>query len=172
MSYRLFCFCVLLVLGIRIPAADTCVAAETSSPRTKSYETELNRFLREGEFENGILFFQTKLTENPRDDQARFALGFTELVVSIESFTKQAYRYGLSSSLLSSNLPFFRMPIPANPNPEKLNYDTIRKIFEDLNADLGRAGKTLEPIESLDSNRPFVDRWFATRCRWQQNSNP
>ena len=44
-------------------------------------------------------------------------------------------------------IPFARIPVPANPNPEPIAYEDLRKIFEEFIDDLAKAEATLGRVQ-------------------------
>ena len=87
-----------------------------------------------------------RLSASPGDDQVRFALGATQFIRTVEGMSQDLYRYGLRAPKETELfLPFFRFPLPVNPNPEHLDYDKMRSVFQKalngfLNTDATLAG--------------------------------
>ncbi len=101
-------------------------------------------YLTEGRLGDGAEALRTYLKEYPGDAQARYGLGVLELLSAVEELAQNMYRYGLKPN--SSQLPFVRLPVPANPNPEKLTYEKWRAILERFNDDLNRAAAVLAEV--------------------------
>src|SRR5689334_2088133 len=62
------------------------------------------------------------------DDEARFALGAVQFLQAIENLGRAFHRYGLSNGDSVgglAGLPFFRLPVPPNPDPQKTDYDAL-----------------------------------------------
>lgn len=91
------------------------------------------------------------------DDQARFALGTAQFLMSVEHLTQGLYRYGLRSVPVGGEtagligLPFLRLPVPENPTPEPVSYDALNGILEGFVTDLAIADATLAQV----SGKPF-----------------
>jgi uncharacterized protein (TIGR03000 family) len=89
-----------------------------------------------------------RLKEGPRDDQARFALGALQFVRAIEHLGQSLYRLGVHSETgQQANIPFLRLPVPTNPQPEECTYSALREVFEELIADLHTAEATLAKVQ-------------------------
>lgn len=87
---------------------------------------------------------QDRLAGAPDDNQARFALGVVQFIQAIEGFGQALHRYGLrTSNGRDLGLPFQNIPVPENPDPEKMTYEAIREILATFVADLKTAERTL-----------------------------
>lgn len=82
----------------------------------------------------------TELGDRP-DAESRFGKGMLQFTLAIQHFAQALYRHGydLSDRVRGPML----ISIPANPNPEPFDYQTLRSILETLVADLDVAQKTL-----------------------------
>ena len=70
------------------------------------------------------------LAAAPQNDQTRFALGATQFLRTVEGLSQAMYRHGLEPpGGVWRQFPFFRFPLPRNPAPETLDYETLRGIF-------------------------------------------
>lgn len=102
---------------------------------------------------------EERLAANPDDDEARFALGAVQFLQAIENLGQSFHRYGLSSGESSvaglAGLPFFRLPVPPNPNPEKIDYDALRGVLGAVVDDLAKAEQTLAMIDSSSVDLPI-----------------
>ncbi len=93
-----------------------------------------------------------RLAEAPGDDQVRFALGAIQFLQSIENLGRALHRYGLSTSYSDptglAGLPILRLPVPENPNPEKMTYEAFRGILAAFVVDLATAEQTLSSVKT------------------------
>lgn len=89
--------------------------------------------LYSGDLAGGVTKLGT-LTQN--DAEATFAGAFLTLVQSFEGFSQGLYRHGLAAPQTGPMGPMMSVPIPANPNPEKLDYATFRALLEDFSMGL------------------------------------
>ena len=85
------------------------------------------------------------LKKEPENDNARFALGITRFLGSIETMGQSFYSWGVRDN---SGLLFVRMPIDDNPDYEKVTYELAREVFSQLKKDLAEVERTLEPIKA------------------------
>jgi hypothetical protein len=85
------------------------------------------------------------LSSNSKDDLARFQLGSVEFFAAIEGLAQDSYRYGLKPNF--GVVPFLRTPIKANPKPEAVTYNDVRKMIERFVERVEHAEATLAPIK-------------------------
>ena len=87
----------------------------------------------------------------PDNDEARFALGAVQFLQAIENLGQAFHRYGLNSGEIElpglAGLPFFRLPVPPNPNPEKIDYEALRSVLAASSMTSRRRKKTLSADE-------------------------
>jgi hypothetical protein len=108
----------------------------------------VEKYLRCGQLAQGELVLREHLKNNPGDDQARFGLGALQFVRSVERLAQSLHHYGLRHRI--REVPFLRMPVGPNANPEPINYEEFRLIFQTLNVDLMRVDSTLAQIRDGD----------------------
>jgi hypothetical protein len=95
-----------------------------------------------------------QLQSTPKDDNARFALGAVQTLQAGERLMQSLYRYGLNPRW-STMLPFVRLPVPLNPNPEPLTNEAFRQIIVQLADDLAKVEATLAAVESDNVKLPL-----------------
>lgn len=112
----------------------------------------VEKFLLTGELEKGKLALEGHLKNSPDDDEARFGLGTLQFLQSVERMSQSFYKYGLlnQNSLLINQVPFLRIAVEVNPNPELIDYEKFRAIFHKLLKDLQEAEQTLSQVKSDD----------------------
>ena len=74
---------------------------------------------------------------------------------SLDHLSKSWYRYGINSSTRNAISPFFRLPVPSNPNPEQIEYETVRQVFKSMIKQLEQADETLAKIKSKEVKLPL-----------------
>jgi hypothetical protein len=126
-------------------------------PRLAAAEPPLvEKYLHDGKLAEGEKALLAELARNPKDDQARFGLGTLQFLRSIEHLAQSLYRYGLRSDRgQHMNIPFLRLPVPTNPQPEPLSYAAFRKMFQEMNDDLGKAEATLAGVRDEGVKLPL-----------------
>ncbi len=91
-----------------------------------------------------------RLAAEPRDGQARFALGAAEFLQAVERLGQGLHRHGLASAanpaFAGLGVPILRLPVPENPAPEKLTYAAFNDILATFAADLATAEATLSGV--------------------------
>ncbi|NBD95124.1 MAG: hypothetical protein GVY11_01430 [Gammaproteobacteria bacterium] len=112
---------------------------------------QVNDYLASARVSPGVAEMAGRLERSPDDDQLRFALGFLQFAAAIEHLGQAWYDYGLRSrSDFARMMPFLRIPVPANPEPESIDYEQARAVLERLVEDLDRADETLAGIDDPD----------------------
>ena len=126
-----------------------------ATPRAAAAEPPLvEKYLHDGKLAEGEKALLAELGRNSKDDQARFGLGALQFVRAVEHLGQSLHRYGLRSDRGQRlGIPFLRLPVPTNPNPEALSYAAARKILQDLIDDLKKAEATLAEVR--DDNVKF-----------------
>src|SRR5690606_32052202 len=66
------------------------------------------------------------------DQEARFGVGLLRFAQGVEHFAQALYRHGLAAPERGLEGAPLMLPIPANPDPQPLDYGTFRAILEAL----------------------------------------
>lgn len=93
---------------------------------------------------------------DPRDADARLGQGFVQFVRAVERLGQGFHRYGLQPPR-QSFIPILRLPVPPNPNPEKLDYGKLRMIYVAFLADLAKAERTLARVPAAGEPKIILD---------------
>jgi len=115
----------------------------------------VEQYLTSGKLAEGEEALTKHLQENAGDDQARFGLGVLQVVRGVEHLMQNLYTYGMRGAPEAEDLPYLRLPVPANPNPKLLTYDAAGDVVRQWNDDLAKAAKTLEDVKSDDVKLPL-----------------
>lgn len=125
---------------ILVAGASGAVAADMLSNRVDEY-------LSMARVSQGVEELAALLDDEPDNDEIRFALGFMQFAAGIERLGQSWYRYGLRSrSDFARMMPFLRIPVPDNRDPEPISYDDGRAVLERVLADFEQAEATLAHI--------------------------
>jgi hypothetical protein len=103
------------------------------------------RYLTSGRLDDGHQALEEHLQAEPDDSEARYSLGVVEILQAVEGLAQSLHRYGLKPS--PREIPFVRLPVPANNNPEQITYEKFRQMFQTLIEDLDRAAQTLTQVD-------------------------
>jgi hypothetical protein len=114
-------------------------AADVSTPSL------VEGYLSEGRLAPAAKALVARISEDPSDAEAQYGLGIVRLLQAVEGLAQNLHRYGLRST--SPQLPFVRLPVPENPNPEELTYGKWRGVLEQFNGDLNRAAAALAKVD-------------------------
>ena len=106
--------------------------------------TLTRQFLESGALEEGERTLAAR-AEASGDAEARFGLAMIRFARAIETFGRHHYRYGLRPAVLDA-FPFLRMPLPANPQAERLTYEAQRAGLQRFADDLGAVEATLAAL--------------------------
>jgi len=125
---------------------------ETSDSKAPLVE----KFLLDGHLAPGEKALQTHLKAHTGDDQARFGLGLLQSLRALEHLMQDLFRFGFRDlSTSGARLPIVQLPVPVNPNPQRLSYVQARKIVQNLVDDLSQAEVTLSGISDPDVKLPI-----------------
>lgn len=182
MSFRRF-VCGFLLIGLllsnnlplALAAASSTTdkgAANKNAPADKTSKAELKesvpavskpvrpsfveKYLFAGNLAEGEKAIDSELKRRPKDDQLRFGLAVTQFLLAVEHLTQSFYRYGMRDNLGGGmNVPFLRLPVGGNPNPETFAYTNARSIFEVFVGKLEKVNATLEGIKDPKVKLPL-----------------
>jgi hypothetical protein len=139
-----------IVLCLLLTSTTLASVARGQTPVAPAIEA----MLVEGNIADARRQLEAQLESNPRDENARFALGVVQTLGGVERLMQSLYRYGLDPAW-QTGLPFVRLPVPLNPHPEPLTNEAFRKIVADFLAELASVERTLATIESDDVKLPL-----------------
>jgi hypothetical protein len=128
--------------------------AEAASQLVETVQTHLYA----GETNAAAAAAEAALAATPTDGEARFALGAVQFLQAIENLGQAFHRYGLNngeSVAGLAGLPLFRLPVPPNATPEKIDYDALRGVLGKFVDDLGKAEATLSGVNSTALDLPL-----------------
>lgn len=120
----------------------------------------LRTHLTSGKVADGVKALAAAADRDPRNAEARLALGFARFAAAVERLGQSLHRYGLVSAN-AQYLPIVRMPVPVNPRPERLDYQKMRAVYAQLLADLAAVDQTLASVPAGDAK--LVLDLFAVR---------
>jgi len=109
---------------------------------------DVSVFLKQGKLTEAEQELSNYLKSNDGDDEAEYALGIVQLLQAFEGLSQDMYRYGLRSG--NSGLLVFRLPLPENSNPEKIDHKKWVAVRQRLIDGLAKAANTLEKVEAND----------------------
>jgi hypothetical protein len=111
-------------------------------------------YLLEGELAEGEGALLAALERDPKGTQARFGLGATQFLRGVERMVQSFHRYGLRD-VGGGVVPFLRLPVPFNPDPEPVRYEDLRAIFAAWIEDMSRAEATLAKVDDPGVKLPL-----------------
>ncbi len=122
----------------------------------RAYEAPLaEKYLTEGKLAEGEKVLAERLNGQPDDAQTRFGLGTIQFVRGVERVVQSFHRFGLRTHVAGNALPFDRLPIPENPDPQPIGYEDLRGIFQAWVDDLARAEATLAKVQDDQVKLPI-----------------
>lgn len=115
----------------------------------------LDEYLSSGRIDAGTAELSAAL-EDDENPELRYALGVLEFVDAVENLGRAWYRHGLRSDRrFAGMLPFLRLPVPINDDPEPIDYARGRAILDAFRADLMEAEAILADFEPGDVTLPL-----------------
>ncbi len=153
---------VLLLLVAVLASVPTAALADTADGQPL-----VEKFLLTGELAAGEKTLANHLETYPNDDQIRLELGVLRVIRAVERLGQSLHRYGAKGhrsmlfGMLGGNfgagggVPILRMPVPKNPDPERIGYQQVRRILERFAADLEKAEKTLAQVDDPSVRLPL-----------------
>jgi hypothetical protein len=125
--------------------------------------------LESGHLQSGEADLTARIATDPKDNEARFGLGMVRFAQALEHFGQRQYRYGLRAPA-NEIIPILRMPVPANPAPEALTYESQRKSLQALLDDFAKVEATLAPM--TDTETKIVIDLDAVRFDFRGDGKP
>ncbi len=130
------------------------VALASAAPvHAQDIASQFARHMEAGTYAEGERDFTALTARHPQDAGARMGLGMIQFARAIEKLGQRLYRYGLVPPR-QSFIPILRLPVPENPQPEKLDYDKLRAVYVAFLADLAKAEATLSAMSAGDVKLP------------------
>jgi hypothetical protein len=128
-----------VTLAAALIAASGAAASETSAEATRSH-------LYGATLTAGAEDLGRRIAADPTDAEARFGLGMIQFLHAVERLGQSQYRYGVQQPGQHIALPLLRLPIPANPSPEAIDYEAFRALLQGFVDDLAASDATLAKI--------------------------
>lgn len=116
----------------------------------------LQEYLDRGKTQEANQLWQAKLAKNPSDDNVRFEAAVAQVAAGTEALAQNWYRHGLRSAF-EEMVPFLRMPIPINPQPEPITYEQVRQALLDFQATLDQTAAQLDAIPDSSQMKVPID---------------
>lgn len=104
---------------------------------------DIQPLLDRGALQEAADALQDHLQKEPADQTAQLALGSTRLLRAVEHLGQNWYRYGQARD---SDIPFLRLEVPANHQPEPITYDQFRAVLQQMVDDLRLADEALAQV--------------------------
>jgi hypothetical protein len=126
-------------------------AAETSGPKSEAISPSMkaNEYLSSGTFEEGIAFFNSQLSSEDATPSDRFSLAAMQFFKAVEGLAQDLHRFGLGNkSGILRQLPFIRMPVPENAEPEMATYTGIQAMLSRFQTGLKAVNLTLSELSA------------------------
>ncbi len=119
-------------------------------------ESLAERYMLEGKLVEGEKASIEHLSNNAKDDEARFGLGAIQFLLSFEHLGTSLYKHGLRTERAFPPLARqIREVAPQNPNPKLLRYEDVRRMIQTLLDDLEKAEATLAKVEDANVKLPL-----------------
>ena len=139
------------------PVVIVCICVILLAGTARGDEPRVERYLVEGRLADGQRELSAHLKAHPADDQSRFGLGTLQFVRAVEHLAQSLHQFGAvgPKSRLAQQVPFLRIAVPENPNPDKIRYADVRRMLQNLLDDLTAAEETLADIKDEQVKLPL-----------------
>ncbi len=105
----------------------------------------LQKQLLEGKLTEASEKLTADVEANPKDQQAKFALGTVQFLQAVEGLGRDHFRHGLLNHR-RARMTMMRLPVSPNPEPELLTYDGARQVVQNYVDRLLIAERTLSEV--------------------------
>lgn len=135
--------------------------AITLPPYAVAEPPMLEKYLHAGDLKGGEKVLLEELNRKrlgilPMESELRLSLGTLQFIQAVESLVQDMHRYGMRPDFATRlNIPFLRLPVPANPNPVEIDYKQFRGIFTHFMEGLTKAEKTLAMVRDPQVKLPL-----------------
>lgn len=127
------------------------------------FAEEFQSRLAHADLEGAESLARSRLTDSPADSQAQFALGTAQFLGAVEGLGQGLYRHGLTNQYDNlygipsvTSLPFLRLPVGDNPDPEPFTAATFRQILIEFDRRLMLADATLAAVPGGPVSLPLA----------------
>jgi hypothetical protein len=151
MTFSKFLTRAALLLSL-VPAAIGTGPAAAEQPIIEAAKADLAA----GRLAHAAATLEEHLRDASADDTARFMLGAVQFLQAAERLGQSLYRHGLNPAPEVFSVPFFRLPVPYNANPEPLAYDQARAMIRQFADDLAVAEATLAQVDDPAVQLPLA----------------
>ena len=143
------CIGVLTVLVVGLSFRLDLINPQEAQASQATLEERVNAYLADANISDGVTELAIELHVSPDDDDLRFAVGFLQFADAVQTFGQSWYQYGLNSqNWFSQIIPFLRLPVPLNPDPDPISNRDFRQSLETFVENLTTAEETLSQIQS------------------------
>lgn len=119
--------------------------APAAAVEVETDEERIAGWFYAGKLAEGTVKANAYVSDHPDDANARFQLGVLKFLRAVERFGQTQYRYGLSARN-TIIIPFVRIPVPKNDDPDEIGYEEFRQVLTRFVDDLGEAEQALADV--------------------------
>lgn len=118
-----------------------------------SQERLLEEYLESGRISEGHRAVEQALQKSPGQHDLQLQLALAQLLLGLEKFSQDLYRLGLRDSWFSRSVPFLRLPVELNPQPQVARYAEVRQALLDFSKALDQTAAILAEIPDTSQVR-------------------
>lgn len=125
----------------------TFAVATYSSSVSAQQTDDINHWLGQGALHRGVEYFERQLSI--QDNNANlFSSGSVQFLAAIERLMQGFYRHGLQPSFARQlGIPFLRLPVANNPNPEPVTPAVVRELLQGFYDDMDSVNTVLQGLD-------------------------
>ncbi len=112
---------------------------------------------------------EAAIKTSPHSESSRALIGITRFLIAVENLGQTWYRFGVRNETLLDSVPFFRLPIPSNPDPELVTYHKVRAALEDFANEVRVAQESL--VQPKDPDFKLLLKLGKVRFDWNEDGN-
>jgi hypothetical protein len=154
----------------RLFAALACgsLAAIFSGPKAMADELAAQfdqpafvQYLYDGQVSEAARLAAASVELDSDDGLARFSLGLAQFLQAVEELGHGFYNFGMQPAYNDedyaglADLPFLRLPLPVNPEPQDVTYEDLRGVLSGFVASLAVAEQTLSIVPDTPLDLPI-----------------
>ncbi|XZE35554.1 hypothetical protein SH501x_001056 [Pirellulaceae bacterium SH501] len=144
-----------------------CFGQVPANPRISLHSEKWNEIIETENIEACLRHFEAATKAAPQMEPPRALLGITRFLRAVENLGKTWYRFGVRQETIMQSVPFFRLPVPTNPDPELVTYHKVRAALDDFANEVRVAQESL--VQPKDPHFKLLLRLGKVQFDWNDD---